>query len=184
MPFKKGNIPWNLDIKGIIPWNTGKNLSDEHKKKISIASAGKRNPNYGKKTSETAKEKMRLKLRGRKNPKLSAFNKSRNGFNRGENHYNWNPNKKEELRLRDSSEYKLWRKAVFERDGYACIWCGIRNIKGLGKTIVLHADHIKPFCNYPEIRFAIDNGRTLCVSCHKKTDTYGFKLMHKNKKHV
>ena len=41
-----------------------------------------------------------------------------------------------------------------------------------GKTVTLNADHIKPFAYFPELRFAIDNGRTLCVDCHKKTDTY------------
>ena len=41
-----------------------------------------------------------------------------------------------------------------------------------GKKIVLHADHIKPFAFFPKLRFAIDNGRTLCIDCHKKTDTY------------
>src|SRR3989304_1550222 len=72
---------------------------------------------------------------------------------------------------KNSKEYKLWRTAVFERDGYTCIWCG-RKKEVAGK---LNADHIKPFAYYPELRFAIDNGRTLCVGCHKTTDTYLWK---------
>lgn len=70
--------------------------------------------------------------------------------------------------IRGSLEYKLWRKAVFERDGYSCIWCGQKGGE-------LNADHIKRFSDYPELRFAIDNGRTLCLSCHKTTDNYGRK---------
>jgi hypothetical protein len=72
--------------------------------------------------------------------------------------------------IRGSLEYRLWRESVFKRDDYTCIWCGIRS--GNGKAIILHADHIKPFAHYPELRFAIDNGRTLCIDCHKKTETY------------
>jgi 5-methylcytosine-specific restriction endonuclease McrA len=73
--------------------------------------------------------------------------------------------------IRMSREYKLWRIAVFERDNYTCIWCGAKN--GNGKTVILNADHIKPFALFPELRFAIDNGRTLCHDCHETTDTYG-----------
>jgi 5-methylcytosine-specific restriction endonuclease McrA len=68
--------------------------------------------------------------------------------------------------IRKSKDYDLWRRAVYERDNYTCVWCGYT-----GKKLV--ADHIKPFAVYPELRFAIDNGRTLCIDCHKKTDTYG-----------
>lgn len=79
----------------------------------------------------------------------------------------------ENMRIRSSQEYKLWRKAVFERDNYTCRFCGARN--GNGKTIILHADHIKPFAFFPELQFDIGNGRTLCIDCHRKTDTYGAK---------
>jgi len=75
--------------------------------------------------------------------------------------------------LRASKEYKLWRKSVFERDKYRCLWCD-----NGGR---LNADHIKPFSQYPELRFAIDNGRTLCVSCHLKTDTFGAKSIASRK---
>lgn len=73
--------------------------------------------------------------------------------------------------IRLSLAYKAWRTLVFERDNYTCQECGIKN--GLGKTIYLHADHIKPFAFFPELRFEVSNGRTLCVPCHRKTPTYG-----------
>jgi len=89
----------------------------------------------------------------------------------GKNHPNWKGGKMKDYpeldRLRKSKEYKIWRKAVFERDNYTCVFCG--DDKGGN----LQADHIKPFALFPELRFAIDNGRTLCRDCHKKTDTYG-----------
>jgi len=72
---------------------------------------------------------------------------------------------KENHRIRMSKKYKLWRKSVFERDNYTCQFC---NKKG-GK---LNADHIKQFAFYPELRFDIGNGRTLCVPCHRNTDTF------------
>lgn len=69
-------------------------------------------------------------------------------------------------RIRKSLEYIEWRKSVFKRDDYTCRVCAARGGQ-------IQADHIKPFAEYPELRFSIDNGRTLCVPCHKKTDTWG-----------
>lgn len=73
--------------------------------------------------------------------------------------------------IRKSTKYKEWRKRVFERDCYKCVNCG--------KMGNLHADHIKPFAIYIDERFNIDNGRTLCINCHKKTDTYGYRKIYR-----
>ena len=148
--------------KGIIPWNKGKtrkywmneqqieNMKKTQFKKGIALRKGKHQIawNKGKKTGLIPK---------------TSFKK---GERMGLLHHNWkggvsNINSK----IRHSVEYKLWRKSVFERDDYTCIWCRQRGG-------IIHADHIKPFAFFPELRFAIDNGRTLCFKCHKKTDTY------------
>lgn len=83
------------------------------------------------------------------------------------NHWNWKGGKgTERHRLMGKKEYILWRTAIFIRDNYTCQEC---NKKG----VYLEADHIKPWVLYPELRYAIDNGRTLCRECHRQTDTWG-----------
>ena len=76
----------------------------------------------------------------------------------------------ENEKVRKSTPYKQWRTAVFERDDYTCQFCNERGGE-------LHADHIKPFALFPELRLDIDNGRTLCADCHRTTDTYGVKAL-------
>lgn len=78
----------------------------------------------------------------------------------GENHWNWKGGISDENhRVRESAKYKQWRKDVFIRDGYTCQHCGA--VGGM-----LNAHHIKPFSVFPELRFDVSNGITLCKQCH------------------
>jgi len=65
------------------------------------------------------------------------------------------------------SELPRWRKDVFKRDNWACKECG-------GK-VNIEAHHIKSWKDYPDLRFELDNGLTLCRKCHSKTNNYGRK---------
>jgi hypothetical protein len=76
----------------------------------------------------------------------------------------------ENIKIRMSFEYKIWREKVFKRDNFTCKACGDR--PRAKHRVVLQADHIKSFARYPKYRFLVSNGRTLCITCHKKTATY------------
>ncbi len=156
-------------------------VSAKTRKKIRISRIGKRNSirtefkkghigykaMLGKKLSEESRKKMRENHKGMlgKHHDIKAREKISKGHI-GEKNPQWKGGiTPYHRKVRISFEYKLWREAVLKRDNHICIWCGaIKN---------LEVDHIKPFADYPELRFAIDNGRTLCRECHKKTNTYG-----------
>lgn len=191
-----------LANQGINNGMFGRRPSEETLKKMSMARIGKKSPMFGKKHSKETKIKMSKIQKGRKKPWLSILRKGKHlseetkrkisikntghKYNIGRKFSDETKKKISEGRMGDknwmwkggitpinqkirtSLEYSLWRKSVFERDNYTCIWCGYKD-----KDI--HADHIKRFSDYPELRLAIDNGRTLCVECHRKTDTWGNK---------
>lgn len=62
--------------------------------------------------------------------------------------------------------------AVFQRDNFTCQGCKQRGGR-------LHAHHILAFSQFPEHRFDVSNGLTLCKECHKKTDNYAGRISKK-----
>lgn len=171
-----------------------KPTSEATKRKISQSLLGRKRPEWHRakmRKPKTITDKLKAsweKMRGVKRPlseetkkKISLAHQNRSPefrmkmslARRGDKSHLWKGGvTKINLVIRASVEYKLWREAVFKRDNYQCIWGG----KEHGKK--LNADHIKPFALFPELRFAIDNGRTLCEDCHRKTDTFGVNTNH------
>lgn len=144
-PFQKGHI--YLGKKGK-HWK----LSEETKRKMSLAKIGKH-------STHTHTEETKKKISKAKIGKIAEWR-------RGEKSNFWKggitPINKT---IRHSIEFRLWREAVFARDNWTCQKCKKRGGR-------LHSHHIKSFANFPELRFAIDNGQTLCRECHKKIHNY------------
>jgi hypothetical protein len=170
---------------------TGRKMSDETKAKISAAAKSK--PRSEKQIE--ALKRTHERLRGYKHPpefgeaisqrtkgrkmsdetkaKLSAAHKGvKHGplpeetrrkiseAERGEKHHNWQGGKTEQNAIdRQSVEYKLWREAVYRRDHYTCRLCGVKS-----RNLCPH--HIKSWARHEDIRYEVDNGITLCKTCH------------------
>lgn len=83
--------------------------------------------------------------------------------NRGKKHYRWKGGISRNTH--SDSRYVKWRSMVYERDNWTCQTCGKRGVE-------LNAHHIKEWANYPELRYDLNNGVTLCVECHKLTNNY------------
>jgi len=161
---------------------SGKHRAIIEKKVTMIAGQGWE---YNEKNEEAKREKCRLAALGNKNRlgqtwKLSeeAKKKGNKGwFKKGqpshligkhinvrENNPNWIADrsllkKKEE---RNDSAYRDWRYNIWQRDGFKCkIADG--NCKGK-----IEAHHILAWKDYPELRYKINNGITLCHAHHPR----------------
>lgn len=92
-------------------------------------------------------------------------------------------------RIRGSWEHAKWKQHVAIKDNFTCKKCGVTS------TSDLQAHHVKPFhvllkeaVTYMPLlhpysaamaytpMWNVSNGIMLCVSCHKKTETYGGKF--------
>ena len=142
--YKRIKPAWNKGKTGIYSGQTIENNRQKH---------------TGKKASEDTKTKMRKARLGKKFTPHSDASKAKRS---GKNHWNWKGGiQKDTDVIRHSIEMRLWREAVFARDNYTCQKSGEK-----GGKLVAH--HINNFADYPELRFAIDNGITLSEKSHKE----------------
>ncbi len=113
------------------------------------------NPMLGKHHSVSTKQILRDKRKGKY---------------LGKDNWNWKGGlSSEHDKLRHNTENRLWRKSVLERDNWTCQKTGVK-----GGKLVAH--HINNFTDFPELRFAIDNGITLSEKAHKEFHKiYGYK---------
>lgn len=74
--------------------------------------------------------------------------------------------------LFSTPEYKRFRVEMFKRDRFMCVNCK--------STKTIQLDHIKPKSLFPNLVMAEWNVRTLCLECHKKTETWGMSGKKKN----
>ena len=93
-------------------------------------------------------------------------------YYRGEKHHSWLPPElrkgSESEQVRNSVQYDEWRFAVYKRDKNLCGICGIRK-----DPMIAH--HLDGFNLFPEKRFDVDNGVTLCDYHHIAFHSnYGF----------
>lgn len=140
--------------KGRVSTFKGRRHTEEAKRLMSAAKAGRPSPLRGRKHSIEARLKMSATLR-----KTAV---------RGAACHTYKDGKVEERKgQRASMEYKRWRFDVFARDRFTCQKCG--DDRGGN----LHAHHIKPFADFPELRFVVSNGLTVCEGCHKKIHARG-----------
>jgi HNH endonuclease len=152
----KGRRPSPHTIAAARLNNIGRKLSSEHIEKVRLKNIGSKRSEEGKKNMSIAAVLKYQNPENRRNLSLRQMGEKSNNWKGGITPIN--------RRLRQSVEFRLWREAVFARDNWTCQKCEKRGGK-------LHPHHIKAFADYPELRFAIDNGETLCVPCHYRVHT-------------
>jgi hypothetical protein len=132
--------------KHITKYWLGKKQSSEHKRKIQESRKKYRPTEETKRKIGEAIRRLGIKppvRRGKDNNKWKGGITSQN------------------RKLRTSLEYRSWRDLIFKRDNYTCQKC----YQAGGQ---LRAHHVENFADHKLVRFSVNNGITLCVSCHEE----------------
>lgn len=187
MEEKAKRTPWNKGLKGKQrAWNKGIKMTGYNYSNVGKSEGSKRT--YFKKGHNFSNHPNSVKNRFTKDFKYRHnFPKGHTPWNKGfahlipEKHPNWRGGITEiRLRIRGIHEYKSWKQICLNRDNFTCRICNKRG----GNLAVDHypkmfAEILNEF-NINKIEEArecselwnLDNGRTLCEPCHRKTDTY------------
>lgn len=170
-------------------------FTKEHKKKLSEAHKGRHGYWTGKKRgkwTEEHKRKISESLKGK------SKNKGKIPWNKGKKTGPLSEEHKKKISkscnkgltninnlIRHHDKYKQWRTAVFKRDNYTCQKCqtrsGIRHIDHIKPLAIIIRETIEKFGKENIMEnllknkemWDINNGRVLCIRCHKKTETWG-----------
>lgn len=153
-------------------------MSDEQRLKISLSKQGKGNGREGTKHSEETKERMRQARVGknyfvpskkgiRNSPESIEVTRQKQiaRFKDKTKHPRWIKNRSEVKTYpnkKADSLYKQWVYDIKRRD----LWkCCLKDDSCLGK---LEAHHILNWSEYPELRYSLNNGITLCHTHHPR----------------
>lgn len=139
------NTSKNLVVRSkISKANKGKKRSLEFCQKRSEKYKGEGNPFFDKTHSFKTRKRLSAHFQGVPEEEWRGFS--------GDEH----------KRAWKSKRAKCWSREIFERDNFTCALCGKRGGD-------LEAHHITRRIDAPEQTYALGNGITLCVACHKKT---------------
>ena len=156
--------------------------SEETKKKMSLSQIGNRNA-FGKywKMSEVTKKK--LSEYAKSNPPKQRFKKGYIPWNKGtkglmpsgESHAFWIKDRNLLSRTRnarqDTAESITWSRKVKRRDNWNC------KMESSDCNGRLESHHILPYRDFPELRYKINNGITLCHFHHPRSRKMERKLI-------
>ena len=134
-----------------------RSMPEGAKRKLSLARKGKPRPiGFGAKLSAAIKEHPRSD-ESRKRQSLAQ-----KGRFCGEKSSNWKGGITPQIiKARNAVECKVWKDAVYSRDGRACRKCGTQ-------AEVLNAHHILNFAEHEGLRYVLENGITFCKSHHER----------------
>ncbi len=159
----------------------GKHHTEETKKKMSESAKGKLHP-WALNNPQIWKKGHKINL-GKKRPGIGGVKKGNIPWNKGKKGlFKWTEKQKIQRSemfkgeknpmwkggispinnlIRGSLEYKLWEDSIKNKNCNCCQKCNDNR----PRQLVAH--HILNFSQFPELRFAIDNGITFCKQCHK-----------------